>query len=187
MNKHIYCALLFALTACGTSPEPDYYILAPVPGIPQPAAAQIQIERPVLPAYLDRPDIVTQTNPYQIEIDETKRWAAPLDEMFEKILAEDLRQRLPSSLIATEQDDKAPDTRLTLEISVDTFNAIDDGNALKANITFLDKSGCAQTSTGFAATADGPVEQGLSELLGKMADAISGTIQAINAAPPCSH
>ena len=62
MKKTIVAlCLVFILTACGTSPEPDYFSLDAVPGAALPdTAVIIKIERPVLAGYLDRPDFVRQ-------------------------------------------------------------------------------------------------------------------------------
>src|ERR1700734_3383444 len=96
--------LIFALflASCGTSPEPRFYGLNEIDGPQTEQNLSIKIQRPGLPQYLDRPDIVRSENTYQYKIDEMRRWAEPLDRMFERILTEDLQQRLPDNRIQSE-------------------------------------------------------------------------------------
>jgi uncharacterized lipoprotein YmbA len=42
------------------------------------------------PKYLDRPQIVTRTSPYELNFAEFERWSEPLDTNFSRILAENL-------------------------------------------------------------------------------------------------
>jgi uncharacterized lipoprotein YmbA len=130
--------LSWALAACGTSPEPDFYALAVQPGMmtPQPAFV-VKVQRPVLAGYLDRPDFVTQDGAYQVSIDDANQWAEPLDTMFARIFAADIQQRLPGSHVVTE-DDKVPgDTRFTLSFNLQRFNATEDGHVLLQGRLFI--------------------------------------------------
>ena len=43
-----------------------------------------------LPEYLNRPQIVTRTGRYKLDVAEFDRWAAPLDAVFSRVLAENL-------------------------------------------------------------------------------------------------
>jgi uncharacterized lipoprotein YmbA len=43
-----------------------------------------------LPEYLNRPQIVTRTSKYKLDVAEFDRWAAPLDTVFARVLAENL-------------------------------------------------------------------------------------------------
>ncbi len=49
-----------------------------------------------LPPYLSRPEIATRLGPEQIAYATSDRWAAPLDELVARALAEDLRAGLPA-------------------------------------------------------------------------------------------
>jgi uncharacterized lipoprotein YmbA len=172
MRQYVLLGVL-ALAGCGgISPEPDYFALSSVAGTPSTLVTSVKIIRPTLPGYLDTPDIVKQTGVDQIKADEFKRWAEPLDKMFERVLIEDLRQRMPSSTIASEMGDVAPNPHFVIETDIATFNATDNGNALKAHVTITDKSCVAPvpSATDFAATTVSYRGEGLSALIGKMAD-----------------
>jgi uncharacterized lipoprotein YmbA len=190
MKKYILFFLtLTFLAGCGTSPEPDYYILTSVAGNQKDLITQAKIERPVLPEYLDRPDIVTLEGSDQVEIDEMKRWAAPLDEMLENVITEDLRQRLPSSVISSEQEGGAFAGRFAIKITIETLNSIDDNNVFKAQIRIIDQQGCKPNnifSTEFNATAPGNREKALSTLVGLFSDTITDYLKIEGLNPPCT-
>lgn len=172
--------MLLALTGCGVSPEPDYYTLAAVPGVASPEVRMtVKIERPIIPAYLDRPDIVRQSGAYRIDIDEARRWAAPFDEMLERVLAGDLRQRLPNSSVATDEDDTPVSNGFIVVTDIENFNRTDEGAVLDAQITLTGRGDCArnpETLPFHAASTDGG-PAGLSALAGQLADRIETALQ----------
>jgi uncharacterized protein len=53
-----------------------------------------------LPKYLDRPQIVTFTSPYALNVAEFDRWAEPLESTFVRVLAENLALLLPTARVA---------------------------------------------------------------------------------------
>ena len=182
--------VLGSLAGCGTSPEPDYYVLTPTPGAPREISTQLKIERPVLPEYLDRPQIVQLKSNDQVSIDEMQRWAAPLDIMIEGVLAEDLRQRMPPSLVTTEQEGEARDARFVIQSTLKTFNNANDNNSLRANVKIDDRKGCKSPSLfsiTFAATTSGDREEGLSQLIGEMSDFIIENLETKSLNQSCPH
>jgi len=177
--------LVLFLAACGVSPEPDYYDLAKVNGTPLPGVAlSIKIQRPSLPDYLDRPDIVSEENAYRYRIDEMRRWAEPLDRMFERILTEDLRQRLPDSRILPESDTGTTNLRYVVETDIEQFNTIGkDEASLKAVLSINDKTATTAIQPEhiqLTAPANGSMAAlaaALSNLIGAYADTIQVAIQ----------
>ncbi len=137
----LFTSLLW-LTACGTSPEPDFYDMKAIDGIQTDNNFAIKIQRPTIPDYLDRPDIVREENAYQYQIDEMHRWAEPLDRMFERVLTEDLRQRLPNSTILSEDDTGAANLRTIINTNITECNAVNGQEAsFKAQLSIADKNG----------------------------------------------
>ena len=64
-----------AMAVACTSPEPAYYTLAPVPGTPRRGGvALIELRRPGLAGYLDRPEIVRSGSAYQLRVAGSERW-----------------------------------------------------------------------------------------------------------------
>lgn len=113
-------ALLVALGAAGCkSPEPAYFTLAPVPGTPTPGGPRlVELQRPGLAGYLDRPGIVRADNSYQLKVADAERWGEPLGDLIGRILSENLSQRLPGSSVFTTAGaiSAPPDARIELDV-----------------------------------------------------------------------
>ena len=176
----ISLCILMALAGCGTSPEPDYYVLSPVDGVIAPNInLSVRVNRPTLPAYLDRPEIVHQ-NGEQVSIDEFRRWASPLDSMAEEILASDLRQRLPASTITMEKDNLTSKARIMLDIEMASFNGTRDGAILTGQVIAQDNAPCSAKPPPMSfheTTASADIAQALSDLMGQLADRITNQLQ----------
>jgi uncharacterized lipoprotein YmbA len=143
--KRFFFLVPFFLVSCtiGSSPEPTYYDLSAKDGTPLTAPDLfIEVHRPTLPSYLDRPQMVREENTYQYTVDDIDWWAEPLDTMFLRILTDDLRQRLPASRILSELDADTSFAPYSIETDIDQFNAIE-GNrvAFKATLSINDKTG----------------------------------------------
>jgi uncharacterized protein len=82
-----------------------------------------------LPAYLDRAEIVTRTEPNRLELSDTDKWAEPVEANFRRVLAMDLAARLVSAQIV--QFPWYSTTRLDykVEVSVDRFERDASGSA----------------------------------------------------------
>jgi uncharacterized lipoprotein YmbA len=102
-------ALLFAAAGCGGQGAPSrFYVLAPLAGPPgsgTPAAADsapvtIGVGPVRLPAYLDRPQVVTRLDPDRIDFGEFDRWGEPLADGVPRALAGTIGGLLPKSRIA---------------------------------------------------------------------------------------
>lgn len=128
--------LLGVLAASCASPEPTYYTLAPVPGASAPGAAAsgsatpagggprtVQLRRPGLAGYLDRPEIVRGGGPYQLRVAGTERWGEPLGDLIGRVTAENLAARLPGTTVFTEAGSITADPDTTVELDVQRFDA----------------------------------------------------------------
>lgn len=84
------------LGGCGGSQPSSYFLLStlPAPETPIRSALSKQLAIGVgpvsLPAYLDRPELVTRTTANRLDVAEFVRWAEPLQDMFSRTLAENL-------------------------------------------------------------------------------------------------
>jgi hypothetical protein len=94
-------ALLGLLPAClGPRTETSRYYTLPTDRPTSVAtaapAASLGLGPVTLPPYLSRPEIATRLGPEQIAYASSDRWAAPLDELVARALAEELRSGLPA-------------------------------------------------------------------------------------------
>lgn len=130
----IFCALA-GCTITGGSPPPSYYILpaqSKASVIHFGSIGAIGIEPVKLPGYLDRPQIVTLHGQGQVRMAEFHRWAEPVAEGFERLLAGGIQERLPGSdvlLLPTRQVPLA----WTVAVQVREFYVADQRCRLKAS------------------------------------------------------
>lgn len=83
-------AVVLLLSACGSSPPTDFYALQPLPASSvqtQPGASVLGVGPLEMPAYLNRPQLVTQGPGSELEVDEFHRWAEPLERALPRVIA----------------------------------------------------------------------------------------------------
>ncbi|HEX3345661.1 MAG TPA: PqiC family protein [Polyangiaceae bacterium] len=182
-------------SACGSSPPSSFYALSPESGSAQPAPVRtIKLRRPGIPGYLDRPEIVKRVADHRLRVTDTDRWAAPLDEMLGRILAQDLEDRLTGSVVFTEDGAITADADVTLEVDVRRFDVDDRGQVELVAEIALEK-GDAHTPAGtravhlHVAPGDGTTSAlvaAMSDVLGKLSDEVTGMLLRASAAPLAS-
>ncbi|HEU5048061.1 MAG TPA: PqiC family protein [Rickettsiales bacterium] len=176
------CVLLLG-TAC-KSREPDYYTLSSVPGKPLPGQhLTLKLRRPAIDITLDRPQMVRMDSTYRIKYDNGAQWSEPLDRMLERVLAQDIEERLPGSVVVTESGQMVTEADGAIDLDVRQFGVGADGRAIVQAVSLVSRTGekngvphsvmltGGQGSTGKAAA------QSLSELLGELSDKIAADVR----------
>ncbi|MDD5035473.1 MAG: PqiC family protein [Methylococcaceae bacterium] len=91
-----------------------------------------------LPAYLDRPQLVTGDGGAQLHLDEFQRWAEPLKDNFTRVLGENLSLQIPASHVMLFPWNRAIVPDYQVEVQVTRFHVDAAGNSeLKANWNIL--------------------------------------------------
>src|SRR5262245_10908502 len=108
---------------CASQPS-RFYLLSAVPSpetAPQATSTEqgptIGVGPVTLPRYLDRPQIVTRTSPYELKLAEFDRWAEALDANFTRVLTENLAFMLPSARVVVSPWSRA--TAIDYQVTVD--------------------------------------------------------------------
>ncbi len=147
-SVYLTLAVTFLLLAGGCSPKTrpaKFYMLQPI-GPSEVRAAATSAGGPALvgvgpveiPAYLDRPQIVTGSAGAQLELDEFQRWAEPLRDNFTQVLAENLSLLMPSSRVLPFPWNRNIVPDYQVEVQVMRFHVDAGGNSeLKANWSIL--------------------------------------------------
>lgn len=83
-----------------------FYVLSPLPGSGAAAPGPIRdlavgVGPIAIPAYLDRPQLVTRTAQDEVALADFDQWAEPLRNAVSRILAENLAARLPTERVTT--------------------------------------------------------------------------------------
>jgi len=114
-----------ALLVGGCASQPSrFYLLSALantetasPGASGQQGPTIGVGPVTLPRYVDRPQIVTRTSPYEIKLAEFDRWAEALDSNFTRVLAENLSILLPTARVVMSPWPRA--TPIDYQITVD--------------------------------------------------------------------
>jgi uncharacterized lipoprotein YmbA len=130
----VFAILLIALTGCGTTPTPKFYLLepsAPAALTANSDSLPIIVLAPVrIPHYLDRAQIVTASGDNGYQLSELNRWAEGLDHNINRVLQQDLSQLVPANVLPSAPSDSSP---LKLAVTILEFHVNAQGQAnLKA-------------------------------------------------------
>ena len=96
---------LALLAGCGSSPDTRFYTLTTVPPVIKTAVRSstpqlgVGIRSVVLPAELDRPQIVTRTGPNTVNLAEFDRWSSPLRDSVANVIASNLTVLVPADRV----------------------------------------------------------------------------------------
>jgi len=144
----LFAATGAASCSLGLEPRPDrtrYYTLAANPGAGEagagaatgagpspgrPPLASLGLGPVTLPRYLDRPHLVTRLSPERLAVSADDRWAAPLEELFWRVLAEDLRRLVSTGEVVPYPWSRSAPPALGVSVEVLRFEAEAGGAAV---------------------------------------------------------
>jgi uncharacterized lipoprotein YmbA len=123
----IACALATLLSGCfGHSQPIEFYTLSPIPrpvgGAGGAPGTIVAVYPAVIPAAIDRPQIVTRTAENQIMLSEFNRWGGTLKEEISRVLVESLGILLADRRVSIMADNLAVDPAYLVAV---TFNRFD--------------------------------------------------------------
>jgi uncharacterized protein len=178
---------------CASSPEPQFYALYPSAGsalTSQPL--QVELRRPGLPGYLDRPQIVRRREPEKLEFSSDDRWGAPLQDMIGSVLAQNLAQRLPGTSVYTESGAISSSPDAVVELDLQRFELSASGSVeLTAQVALhWEKSAAASRLDLYTLSRrskgpnTGQLVTQMNGLLAELADGIAASIRAGAPRPP---
>jgi uncharacterized lipoprotein YmbA len=129
-----------ALGACGHSPPTRFFTLDLVAPAATTAGAgyggaPVIVHAVHIPPALDRMEMVNETSPGAVQINDFAHWAAPLGQSARQALIQDLASRLPAGKVVY-PDAPLPSAVIGLTVDVLSFNATAGGASLQASLTF---------------------------------------------------
>ena len=129
MFSRIALILAFSLLlgACGSSPPVDFYALQPMKATntsPAEDGAILGLGPLTLPAYLQRPQLVTLGEGNEVSLDEFSRWAEPLETALPRVLSMNVDQLMDAVMVVAFpwQSTIEADYRLVGRVSTFTVN-----------------------------------------------------------------
>jgi uncharacterized lipoprotein YmbA len=127
-------AIMVCSGACGSSPEPIYFAITPASPTHHLArdggtgwARLVKLRRPAIAGYLDRTEVVSRLADHRLRVTSGESWSEPLGEMTGRVLAEDLAERVPGSVVFMESSPISADPDAVVSIDIQRFDAGDDG------------------------------------------------------------
>ena len=174
-------AAAMLLGACASSPPTRFYTLSDTSAeTAAPASAgQVIIGGVSIPGELDRPEIVRKVGPNQLNIAGSDRWAAPLDEIIRRVLAEDIARRVPGAAGEPQRP-----------VSVDIHEFYGDGscNVTLRAVWTLKQAGTQPATEEIRVPSSGPcpatLAETMSNALGQLSDRILAGVARV--APPAA-
>ena len=120
------------LAGCATSPSARFYTLDSAPGEPRGETGDVVIGlRPLtFPEYLNRPQIVTRTDGSELKLAEFDRWAEPVDQSFNRVLAGSIDDALESAVVLVFPDTMNIPIDIRVVGRVFRFDTDSDGTAV---------------------------------------------------------
>ena len=114
----IAAGLIAVLSAC-TSPDPMLYTIATAPGPVQPGGPKVVLVQQIAVAhFLERSQIVRSSEDYRLDVMSNDWWGEPLAPMLNRVLVEELGQRLPQSTVIADNGAVSARPDATVEINI---------------------------------------------------------------------
>lgn len=174
-----------ALTACGGSPNPNYYTIATRTGPTFPSGPKIVMLKDIgLASYLDRREIVRSSEGYKLDVMSNDWWGEPVGGMLGRVLVVELSQRLPNNTVYGESGAINTDPNASVGVNLQRLDA-DKAGALvllaQVAVEFnRPRRTAARTFTISKplATRDIPgLVAAISDAMGELADGIAALLQ----------
>lgn len=186
---------VITLAGCAASQPTRFYTLSIAPELESTASA-VDTEQGIalgvgpvtIPAYLDRPQIVTRQSANKLELAEFDRWGEPLEDSFLRILAENLSYMLGTERVALYPWDRTTPIDFQVTVEVTRFDTKPNGDVFLAARWSIfqgdrEKMLLAQDSSFSEPTASGDYEAlvaAQSRALGRLSQEIANAIQQLS-------
>lgn len=103
MKKIVICCLFLLLTACVSNKPSNFYTLTAIQDetvkIKDSRKLSIGIDYVSVPGYVTRPQIVTIHGENELNLSEFNRWAEPVSNSIQRVIASDMSQLLKNSIV----------------------------------------------------------------------------------------
>ena len=174
------------LGGCASQPS-RFYLLSAMPasetaspGTPRQQGPTIGVGPVTLPRYVDRPQIVTRTGPYELKVAEFDRWAEALDTNFSRALADNLSTLLPTAHVVMSPWPRATPVDYQVTVDVTHFLSQVGGDSLLiADWTLFKGEGQEVLSSGTSRFSASPSGQDYAAIVAAMSQTVASLSREI--------
>jgi uncharacterized lipoprotein YmbA len=179
-------ALAMLLAGC-SSPEPALYTIATAPGPVQAGGPKIVLVQQVAVAhFLERSQIVRSSENYRLDVMSNDWWGEPLAPMLNRVLVEELGQRLPQSIVIADNGAVTARPDATVEVNIQRLDEDAAGNLVlqaQAGVRATRQTEPELRSFRFAVAPPAPGISGevaaISTAVGRLADGIAAMLTTL--------
>jgi uncharacterized lipoprotein YmbA len=184
--------VLAFLSAGCASPASRFYTLSATP-TPAAAASPLSVAvGPVLvPAAVDRPQIVVSLGPNRVRLDEFNRWASPLQNNIARVVAENLVALLGTPRVSTSPQTLSADADYRVAIEVQAFESAPGEAATLDAVWAVRRTRGGKSQTGRTTVREAAPEPGYEALaaahsraVARLSRDIAGAVQALERSGP---
>jgi uncharacterized protein len=177
-------ALGAAVAACASRPTEHFYAVAAQSSVPDPGAAaqRIVVSPIVIPALIDRPQLVVRTSGHEIAVLENHRWAESLSLDLTRALVNDLRHLRPESDIVAAGTPQNRGSEQILDVVItELLSGPGSSTSLQASWELHDRARDCVNQESFRAAILTPagyeaIPAAYAEAISRLAEAIAKTI-----------
>jgi len=180
----ITLAFVAALAGCASPPMEHFYTVSSENAVPDTGAQaqRIVVSPVVIPALIDRPQLVVRTNGHEITVLENHRWAEPLSIDLARTLVNDLRRLRPGIGIVAADAPGTQASGLLLDVTItELVSGPGATTSLEASWMLHDRPRNCVEEGSFEATIPtqagyGAIPTAYADAMSRLADAIARTI-----------
>lgn len=178
------------LAGCGSSPQTRFYTLDSAPpsqSLPQATTdIRVKVAAVHIPPALDRQEMIREKAPDELDVSDQNRWGAPLAQMIQRVLTQDLSERLIGGSVLLPQE-PASDRVDQIVLDILQFESGPGGSVTFDGTWSVVRSGSDKPLIDCHAHETEPVAPGdyagdataMSRILGRLADEIAAAIASI--------
>jgi uncharacterized protein len=176
-------ALGLALAAC-SSPPPVLYTISRVHGTAVGGGPNVvALQHIAVARYLERSEIVRSSENYRLEVMANDWWGEPLGAMLDRVLVEELSQRLPGSVVLSEGGAISASPNATIALNLQRLDLDAAGNLVllaQASVRFKHRKAPELQSFRFSVRPWAPGIGGevaaISVAVGRLADGLAAML-----------
>ena len=180
-RRRLAAVALCLLPAACTSPDPKLYTIAAVAGATERGAPKtVLVQQVAVARYLDRTHIVRSSQAYRVDVMSNDWWSETPAEMISRVLAQELQERLPTTVVFRSSSLLALTPDATVDVSIDQLDEDAGGQVILrglAGVTFKKHSEPVARPVRFSVTPPSPGTSGevaaASAAVGQLADTLA--------------